>query len=74
MLMACKCDILRCGGKQFVDVKLLMTHINVEHAKEPRECNFDQCSKHFEDLEVYEDADVQFSELCEEAEAEQVIR
>ena len=48
MLMACKCDILRCGGKQFEDVKLLMTHINVEHAKEPRECIFDQCSKHFD--------------------------
>ena len=39
--IACKCSIMRCGGKQFANMKLLMTHVNVEHVKEPRECIFD---------------------------------
>ena len=119
MLLACKCEILRCGGKKFTDLKLLMKHMNVEHGGEPRECIFDQCSKHFdansasrhhfrtehilkkktklkkknlvdaelpipveavteqeetavlEDFEMYDDADVQFLELGEEAQAEE---
>ena len=47
MIISCKCDIVRCGGKQFPDVKQLMTHWNVFHEKERRECIFDKCTKHF---------------------------
>lgn len=47
IIVSVKCDFVRCGGKQFPDLKQLMKHWNVDHAKESRECIFDQCSKHF---------------------------
>ena len=43
----CKCDITSCNGKKFRNVELLMTHINVKHAKDERSCIFYECSTHF---------------------------
>ena len=45
--LACKCSIQGCGGKQFANLQLLMTHINVYHAKEHRSCIFDGCTSQF---------------------------
>ena len=45
--LACKCSIQRCGGKQFPNLQLLMTHINIEHGKEHRPCIFDGCAGQF---------------------------
>ena len=42
-----KCELTSCRGKKFRNVDLLMTHINVKHAREERSCIFDQCSKKF---------------------------
>ena len=46
--VTCKCDVQRCGGRKFSNLKELMTHINVYHAKEPRKCIFYGCSHKFD--------------------------
>ena len=45
--IACKCSMLRCGGRQFSNVKGLITHVNTVHSADPRECIFENCSKVF---------------------------
>ena len=45
--IACKCDMMSCGGKKFSSPKQLMTHINTDHVKKLRQCFFEDCSTQF---------------------------
>ena len=45
----CKCVLRSCNGLKFVDMKTLMTHINIFHQDETRECIFDGCSVRFKE-------------------------
>ena len=45
--VACKCDMISCGGKKFNSVKHLMTHINTDHMKDHRVCIFEECEQKF---------------------------
>ena len=39
----CCCDMVSCGGATFRTVENLMTHINVNHSEEDRQCIFEGC-------------------------------
>ena len=45
--LACKCDMVSCGGKKFANLQLLLTHTNTVHLMEPRACIFENCSTQF---------------------------
>ena len=45
--VACKCNMLSCGGLHFPSTEKLMTHIINFHSKESRECVFENCFAKF---------------------------
>ena len=45
--ISCRCDLSSCHGQKFRSVAMLMTHVNTFHAKEERNCIFDQCNTRF---------------------------
>ena len=45
--IACKCNLISCGGLNFPSIEKLMTHIVNFHSQEDRECVFEGCSSKF---------------------------
>ena len=43
----CKCNLFSCGSQHFRNVQELMTHINVFHQNDTRQCIFEGCDKQF---------------------------
>ena len=43
----CKCNLFSCGSQHFRNVQELMTHINVFHQNDSRQCIFQGCDKQF---------------------------
>ena len=43
----CKCNMVSCSGVNFRNAEELMTHFNVKHSNDERNCIFDNCSYHF---------------------------
>ena len=48
--IACRCDMLACGGAQFANLKLLLTHMNTYHRNDTRQCVFENCVTWFNEL------------------------
>lgn len=45
--VSCKCSIVSCGGRQFSNIRQLLTHLNTDHFDESRTCIFEDCSHKF---------------------------